>query len=355
MDRAKKYNNTKLVFNIISIFLNLFLLYILGFSKLGNYIQDVAKNSTNNNMVNIILYSILTITLIFFANSILSFYTGYILEKKYDLSNEDIFGWLKKQLKTFLISLIFGVIIILAMHVILSKTKGDWWIYLFSFLVIFNLILGTLAPVIIFPIFYDFTDIENGELKEKILDLCKKGNLKIKGIFKFNMSKDTKKSNAAFTGLGKTKRVLLADNLLDKFTDREILSVFAHELGHFKKKHIWKMMIFSFIILLISLYLISSNINIENHSKYIIIFQIAFYLSILQNITMVLDNIYSRKNEYEADNYAKKMMGTGEELISALKKLKEENLADENPNAVAEFIFYSHPSITKRIKNLKGD
>ncbi|MEA1975109.1 MAG: M48 family metalloprotease [Bacillota bacterium] len=193
--------------------------------------------------------------------------------------------------------------------------------------------------------------IKNKKIKEEINKINRIYKIRIKGIYKFNLSKETKKANALFTGFGKAKRILIADNLVNNFTDEEIIAVYLHELGHLKKRHMLKTLITSLIMLAISLFIIS-KIDLKNYLDYTNIFKLAFYLSVFQFLTMTIENIFSRKREKEADLFAKKVLGNEDELISALKKLEKQNLVTRNPNKFIEFIFYSHPSIKNRIKYL---
>ncbi|OQY10438.1 MAG: hypothetical protein B6I28_00995, partial [Fusobacteriia bacterium 4572_132] len=211
-----------------------------------------------------------------------------------------------------------------------------------------------LIPIFILPLFYKLSEIKNKKIKKEINKINSIYNVNIKGIYQFNLSKETKKANALFTGFGKSKRILVADNLINNFTDEEVIAVYSHELGHLKKRHILRAIITSLIMLSISLFVIS-RISLKNYLDYNNIFKLAFYLSIFRFLTMTIENVFSRKREKEADLFAKEALGNEDGLISALKKLENQNLANRNPNKFIEFIFYSHPSIKNRIKYLMKD
>lgn len=229
-----------------------------------------------------------------------------------------------------------------------------------SVIVLFSVILSRLTPTLIMPLFYKFVPLENEELKEQIGNLCQLSGMKLDGLFKFDMSKNTKKANAAFTGIGKSKRIILGDTLLDSLSDNEILAVLAHELGHFKLKHIWKGMALGVFLNYLGLYLVdlgySQVFNYFGDTKHSLaaLPLIALLLTLFSVITGPISNIYSRKNEREADDYSSEIMKTPEYLISGLNKLNEQNLGDEDPHPIVEFLFYSHPSTKSRIARMSN-
>lgn len=222
---------------------------------------------------------------------------------------------------------------------------------------IYSVLLAQIAPVLIFPIFYKFKPIENETIKNRILNLCEKVEFKVKGVFCFDLSKTTKKANAAFTGMGKTKRIIIGDTLLSSFTDDEVETVFAHELGHYKKGHIKKTITFSIFSTIIGLFIISVIYN-----KVIVVFGfnsvsqisalplLAIISGILGFLTLPLGSLLSRKYEFEADRFAISTTGNLDAFKSSMEKLAFQNLADEEPNKFVEFWFHSHPSIKRRIE-----
>lgn len=345
MGKSKEYNKIKLIISIISTIINLFIIFILGFTKIGIGIKNISGN-------NIFYYGLITIIIFFISEIGFSYYSGYYLEKKNNLSNENPKKWIIKTLKEFGIGLVVGEVLIVSLYFFIKISKDKWWIYFYIFMMSINIILGVIAPTVIMPLFYKFKELENENLKNKILDLTLKAKVKLVGIYKFDLSKETKKANAAFTGLGKNKRIIIADNLLDEFSDDEIVAVFAHEMGHFVKKHILKQVVISSVIMFVLLFFINNYFYLD-YNNFIVIYQVGFYFFLFQIFFSFFSNIYSRKNEKEADLYAKEIMGTGEDLIKALKKLSKQNLADENPNKIVEFLTYSHPSISTRINYLK--
>lgn len=352
-NKSKKYNKEKINFDIFNIFYSLFIVYILGFTFIGKMLENnIIKEYNLKNITLITLFSInYFIILGFFP----TFYSEYILEKRYGLTNNDFVKWFLKYLKEICLFYIVGFPLIILLYYFVSKTGKDWWIYTFVFLMVFNIFIGIIAPVLIFPIFYKFEKIENTEIKESIKNIADKTGIKIEDVYKFNMSKDTKKANAALTGIGKTKRIILSDTLIENFDKEEIVAVFAHEAGHLKRKHILKIILINVVVLFFIFYGLSYlkfEKSINGDVVFMNIFKILFLIMLIQNFLMIFQNYLSRKYEKEADLYSKKIMGTEKYLISALKKLEIQNMADDNPNKIIEILFYSHPSIKKRIEYL---
>jgi len=353
--KSKQYNNAKLKTDIFGIIYNLFLLYILGFTSISVILEQ--KLVKNYDLLYISGYIVFILSIFLILNFGLELYQSYILEKKYDLSNENLKKWGLKYLKNIALTLSLGATMILVIYYFIVFTEKFWYIYAFLFIVLLNLIIGILAPVVILPLFYKFKPIDNPELKENLEIISKKVGINLNGVYQFDMSKETKKANAAFLGFGKSKRIILGDTLLESLSTDAIVSVFAHEIGHYKKKHIMKIMLLNIVILALLFYTVSYiSIDKTNSGEVMLlnIFKVVFIFMMSNNILMAFQNFISRKYEYEADNYAKKIIGTEKYLVIALKKLQEQNLGDDNPNKIVEFIFYSHPSVKKRIENLES-
>ena len=221
---------------------------------------------------------------------------------------------------------------------------------------VYSILLAQIAPVLIFPLFYKFTPIENEELRSRLLAMCDKVGFKVSGVYKFNMSKTTKKANAAFTGFGRTKRIILGDTLLDSFTEKEIETVFAHELGHYKRGHIKINILISLFGTFIGLFVMA---NLYTMLLPVFGFQYRYEIAALPLLALIasvysfftgpLTAAISRRFEYEADRFAIDTTGDISSFASTMEKLAGQNLANDEPNKLVEFWTYSHPSIKKRI------
>jgi STE24 endopeptidase len=356
VDSAKKYNNIKLAIGIgegVVSFILILLFVWLGYSEeLELYLSVYFSNPY--------LLFLAFLFVIGLAGSILSYpvsyYSGFYLEHKYNLSNQTFWKWILEGLKGLLVSLVIGLPILLTFYYILNTFHSLWWLPFAIIMFFISVVLSQIFPILIFPIFYKITPIENEDLKERIKLLASNAKLKVENVYKFDMSKNTKKANAAFTGLGKTKRIILGDTLLGNYTPEEIETVIAHELGHFKKKHIIKNIIIgtasSFLTLFIiaSLYQISlSWFGFENITQVAALPLLALWSTLIGLVQSPLGNILSRKFEYEADEYAITETKNPGAFIKTLEKLTDQNLGDKDPHPFVEWFFYSHPSIKNRI------
>ena len=355
----KRYHRYQLILSITEFVLGLaFLLVIIltGFStRLENWIRGFAANDYLVLIIFVIALGIMESVLLF----PLSFTSGYILEHRFNLSNQSFGAWMWEKLKGLLIAGPLGLILLIIFYTVLRKFPVSWWFIMGTVMLLFSVVLARLAPILIFPLFYKFEKLKDEELAEKVSSLCEKVGMKLEGVYQFNLSKSTKKGNAAFTGLGKSRRVILGDTLLNNLKAEEILGVLAHELGHFKLKHIWKSMGLGVITTYLGLFLVSVIYNltypsIGEHPWTIAALPLmALILTLYEFITSPMMNAYSRSNERAADDFAVNLMGEPESFISGLNKLSDQNLADRTPNPIVEFLFYSHPSMEKRISRLK--
>ncbi len=360
MNGAKAYNRTKIILQIINLILSFTFLCILVFTPIAVLIETFVYSFTTNEYIAFMLFLIFIGLISSLISFPIDFYSSYILEHKYLLSNQKLVDWFFEKSKGSLVSLIIIIPLALVFYYLLRNYEL-WWLIFAVVIFMFSILLVRLAPTLIFPIFYKFKPIENEDLKHKLTELCNKYKIDFEGIFTFNLSKNTKKANAGFTGIFKSKRIILSDTLMENFTDREILTVFAHELGHYKMKHISKNIIIGFVTILLTFYL-TDNIyqKLLNHWEFYSHYKLSalpllfLIFSILSLLLMPLSNYISRIFEYQADDFAIKSTQDKESFVSALKKLSKINLADENPNPIIEFIFYSHPSIKKRIDKIKS-
>ena len=354
---AKKYSKINQIISLSEtvIFFAITVIFIAGgYSK---EVKELAFSFTTNDYAAVLIFFGIFGIIQSAITFSLSFYSDYTLEHKYGLSNQTIPGYFKEKIKGMLIGLLLGIPLLLIFFFIIKNYSESWWLILGAVMFFFSVIIGRLAPTLIMPLFYKFKPLENEEIKQKILSLCEKTGVRIQGIFEFNMSKNTKKANAAFTGIGKSKRIILGDTLLKNFSPEEIETVFAHEMGHYKKRHIMKLMTVSVVMTFAGLYLTSlaysnslNTFGFNSVSEIAALPLLFIYLSLFGLITSPISNILSRKFEWEADTFAIETTRDKGAFISAMEKLADQNLADKTPNKIIEFLFHSHPSIDKRIK-----
>lgn len=360
--RAQKYNRDKVKLGITSsgLFVVLFLLLYFsgGFNILDLWIRRFGYDE--------ILTGVFFAGALFLAGEIISLpfsiYNTFVLEERY--------GFNRTTPKTFLIDRVKGIMLAAVIGAPLFAgvlyffiTAGDLaWFYCWVGLTIVQLIMTFLAPIILLPLFNKYEPLEVGELRDAIEKYAGEHDFKMEGIYRMDASKRSTKSNAFFTGFGRYRRIVLFDTLIEKQTVNELVAILAHEMGHYKKGHIHEMIGLSIVTSGIMFYLLSFFIDspplfgafqMENISVYAgLIFFGILYTPIELLISLGVKYL-SRRNEYEADRFAAQTHGNPENLVSALKKLSVENLANLTPHPLKVFLDYSHPPVLERIKELR--
>ncbi len=357
----KRYQRTKLLIGLAnSLIAFSFTVFVLGTGLTVSVEEWARALSSNDYLVLLAFAGILGV-----AESVLTlplrWYAGFFLEHKYRLSNQSLGAWLWERTKGLFVGLPLGAVLLITLFYCVRTFGLLWWVPVGGILFFFSVILARLAPVFIFPLFYKFQPLNDGALKERIVALCKQVGVAVKGIFVFNLSKTTKKANAAFTGLGSSKRIILGDTLVANFTDEEIETIFAHELGHYTLNHVWKMILVGTVSTFLGLYftatLYETSLEWFGFSSLETIAALpllGLWLSVYSLVTSPLNNMLSRAFENQADAYAVRTSGNKTAFANALHKLGAVNMADKSPHPLVEFLFYSHPSLEKRIRAVEG-
>ncbi len=353
---SKRYNNLKIGLGVLEGVLTFAISLVFVISGLSLKLAESIGTSVSGLYGIFIIYVLLAgfgLGILLFP---LGYYKDFYLEHKYNLSNQTFFKWIFEDIKGLGVSLLIGIPILLAFYYTMLQFGNLWWLPFAILLFIVSVILARVVPVFILPLFYKITPIDNEELKSRITILAEEAGINVTDVYKFDMSKNTKKANAAFTGLGKSKRILLGDTLLENYTNDEIETVIAHELGHYKKKHIVKNIIIgtvsSFLTLFIiaNLYYLSLGwFGFQNITEIAALPILTLWAMLIGLVQSPLTNIISRKFEYQADEYAILSTGKAEAFKATLEKLTDQNLGDKDPHPFIEWFFYSHPSIKNRI------
>jgi STE24 endopeptidase len=327
----------------------------LGWSTaLSNWINSYTDNPWIQVAVFIIifggLYSLLTLPL--------SYYSGFVLPHRFGQSNQSLKDWVVDQLKGLAIGAPLGLILLELLYLALRVTGDLWWLWAAAGMLFFTVLLANLAPIIIMPLFNKYIPLgdEHRELADRLLDLARRANTRVKGVFKFDMSKRTNAANAALTGIGNTRRIVLGDTLINEFSTDEIETVLAHELGHHVHRDIPILIAFGTLSTTLSLYIASLALNwavvyfgfsgpadVAAFPVLLLIFG-AYGL-----ITMPIENAVSRWRENMADDYALESTGKKEAFASAFTRLANQNLGEVDPENWVVWLFYSHPPLGERI------
>jgi STE24 endopeptidase len=357
---AKRYERTKLVLSIgesVLSFVLLLLFVLSGYAvELRNWVNTLAVNP----YVRFLLYFAFLGLAFSLVEVPLSFYGGFYLEHRYGLSNQSFWGWLGEKMKMFFVALVLFVPLSLVFYYLLLHFPHTWWLWISVVLFVFSVILGRLAPQLIFPLFYKFEPLDDAELKARMERLAQKGGFTLQGVYRFNMSKDTKKANAAFTGLGKSRRIIIGDTLLENFSPDEIEAVFAHEVGHYVHRHIYKLLIAGTVETFLGFYLVYwlynalwPRMGLSGQADLAALPLMLLIFALYSLVTTPLSNALSRHFEWQADDYALRNSSNPQAFPRALQKLAEQNLSDAEPSPVVEFFFYSHPAIRRRVEKAR--
>ena len=364
---SQRYTQANSKFHIASSIFSLFTLITFwlcgGFVWLDNFVTNMGYGQ--------IITGLIYLGLLFAGNLVLSLpfdiYSTFILEKKFGFNTTSPTTFITDQVKSLVLAVLLGLPVI-ALLLWIFSTVENAWLWAWISITIVSLLLTYLAPTYIMPLFNKFTPLEDGELKTEIEAMSKKCDFPLTELFIIDGSKRSTKANAFFTGFGKQKKIALYDTLIKEQSIPELVGVLAHEIGHFKCKHIIQRVVLSVVQLAVIFYLIgifTSPDTVVSRAIYeafgftnsqplyvgFALFGILFQpVSFLIGLAM---NRWSRKHEFEADNYAKVHQGTPDHLISALKKLSAQNLSNLTPHPLLVFLEYSHPPVLQRIKALR--
>ena len=356
--KSQQYKKENFRFELItSIFTYIIIIGILLNGILG-YLDSFLRTLTFENELSLSLLFFASIYLINdFLKTPFQLYRIFVIEEKYGFNKMKISTYIFDKIKGYFISIVIGVLLITPLLIFIMLYPTNFWIYFWVVISLFLIFINMFYTSLIVPLFNKLEVLEDGDLKEKLNSYANKVGFALSNIFVIDGSKRSTKANAYFSGFGKNKKVVLYDTLIKNHTNDELVAVLAHEIGHYKLRHIISNMIFSILSTGLMLY-IMSNFLYNSEISYALggnisfrhfeIFAFLILYTPVDRFISILMNIKSRNNEYEADNFAvqtyKKLP-----MISALKKLSRDNLSNLTPHPVYEFLNYSHPSLSKRL------
>ena len=289
-------------------------------------------------------------------------YSTFVIEERYGFNTRTVRLWFMDWVKGLAISGVLGVILISLLLALLYYFKHTWWILAWVVISLLELVIMWLYPVLIAPLFNKFEPIDDKQLEQKIASLMTKAGLAVKGVFQMDAGKRSKHTNAYFTGIGKTKRIVLFDTLLNSHPVDEILSVLAHEAGHWTKKHIIKQLVLMEALSLVGLFIMSKlltwqfmyhTFGFQEPVAYAGLLLVSVLLSPPGYFLRPLGSSLSRKYEKQADDVAVQLMGTAEPMKNTMIRLSSENLANLVPHPFFSWFNYSHPAPVARIERLE--
>lgn len=360
--KSQDYKKTNYRFGLLTSTFSLLL--TLGFLIFGGFewIDTIARSLTDNTIfMALIFFGIIMIGSDFITTPF-SYYSTFVIEEKFGFNKTTVKTFFMDKLKGWLMTIILGGGI-LALIIWFFQWAGDlFWVYAWALVALFTLFMNLFYSRLIVPLFNKQHPLEDGSLKHKIEAYAQQVGFELKNIFIIDGSKRSTKANAYFSGFGKEKRVTLYDTLVNDLDEDEIVAVLAHEVGHYKRKHIIFNLGASITLAGVTLFILSIFINNPEVSLAIGVSQPSFHAALIgfgilyspiSEITGLIMNYLSRKFEFQADDYAKTTF-SGTPLITSLKKLSKNNLSNLTPHPAYVFVHYSHPPLIERIRNLKG-
>jgi STE24 endopeptidase len=362
LTKTSKYNVEHTKFDFIASVVNniVFLVFIF-------YLLNVYNSWVLSLNLSFIVTGLLFFLLLSYADTVISMpfslYSTFKIENKYGFNTMTFKLWITDTIKSLLIStILMGLLIAVALLLIL-KSPEFWWLWVWCFFLVFGIFMMYISPYVIEPLFHKFAPVDDEELETGIRAIMQKGGIKVSRVFKVDASKRTKHTNAYFTGIGKLKRIVLYDTLLEKMDRDEVLSVLAHEAGHWKKKHVLKRIVVSetiaFVVIYAAYRLLQSDLlinlfHIEQSSFFAKLIILGFIGSLVSFPFSPVFHYFSRKHEYAADKYSYDLTGNTESMISALVKLSKDNLSNLHPHPLYALFHYSHPPVLERIRAIRG-
>ena len=286
----------------------------------------------------------------------LDFWSGYVLEHRYQLSNQTLGGWWWKRLKGYLVGGAIGLFLLYGLYFVLWLTGAWWWLWAAVGWLAVSLVLGRLLPVLILPLFYKVTPVQDASLVARLRALADGTGLEVEGVYELALSDETKKANAALAGLGRTRRVLLGDTLLQQFSPEEIDVVFAHEVGHHVYRHLPKIVAVGTLLALGGFWLVdlvlgtaAQRLGYQGPLDPAALPLLVLVLAVFGLVLSPLQNALSRHFERQCDRYALERTKNAAAYRSAFTKLARINKADPDPHPVLAWLFHDHPPIRQRI------
>ena len=360
--KSQAYKATNYKFGLLtssfSLLLTLAFFLLDGFA----FVDGLARQFSSNTII---------ITLIFFGiimigsdilTTPLSYYKTFVIEDRFGFNKMTKKTFVLDKIKGWLMLIVIGGGLLALLTWFYQSTEDYFWLYTWGLITLFTIIMNVFYSKLIVPLFNKQTPLEDGSLRTAISDYAKTVGFSLKNIFVIDGSKRSTKANAYFSGFGSEKRVTLYDTLINDLEEEEIVAVLAHEVGHYKRKHIIYNLFISIVITGLTLYilslfignpLLSEALGVSIPSFHIGLIAFGILYSPLSEITGLLMNLLSRKFEYQADDYAKNTYKT-EPLIGALKKLTKNSLSNLTPHPAYVFMHYSHPTLLERIRNMRG-
>jgi STE24 endopeptidase len=351
-DRASRYHRLKRQASVVSVFWTLALFAVLLLTGANVAIRKIAGNGP----FAIPAYVLIVLLLNEFGSVPLGFYSGFVLERRYGLSQESLGRWLVDQLKSFAIAFVLSSIAAAIVYAFIRVFPDGWWLAAGAVFALLVVGLTNIAPVVLLPLFYRVKPLERAALHTRLVGLAERAGARVLGAYEWGLSEKTRKANAALAGLGATRRILVSDTMLAEYSDDEIEVVLAHELAHHVHGDIWKGIALECGLILAGCYLaarllaaFAPTFELESVGDIAGLPLLVLSASAVSLAIMPFAHAMSRGFERSADIFALRLTHNPAAFISAMRRLAAQNLAEEHPSRLVQILFYSHPPVRERI------
>lgn len=354
---AKRYSRLQRRLSFVDTALGFAVLIVLLATGWTIALRNLSFRSAHGHYVLALFLYLLLLTAITKAISLPLDIYGFRLEHRFHLSNQGAGSWIADEIKGWLVGLVLGGIVAELVYWTIRSFPEHWWLVAWAAFIVLFVFFAQVAPVVLFPIFYKFVPLQDEELKGRLLRMSGRAGTRVRGVYEWKLSEKSKKANAALTGLGNTRRIILADTLLQNYSHDEIEAILAHELGHHVHGHVFKSILLNVATTLLGFwaanqvlrYFTYQRHSFESIADFANLPLLALVATVLSLFLMPALNAFSRFNERQADRYCWKMVPSVEPFITSMNKLSQQNLSERTPPRWIEVLFHSHPAVSKRV------
>ena len=356
-DKSSRYHRRKRRAELADLFWSAALLLTLIASGGAALLRDLAQALTGGHYFLTVLLVAIALGLLHTIVSLpLAIYSSFVLERRYELSRQSFQAWLTDYVKGLAVGAVLGLPALLLVYYTLTNAPDWWWAITGAIFAVLIVGLANLAPVLLLPLFFTFTPLRREELRTRLEALAARAGTRIVGVYEWALGAKTRKANAALTGLGVTRRILVSDTMLDQYSDDEIEVVLAHELGHHVHHDIWRALALETVLILLGFFVADLTLRTAGRNLGVnalndpagvpLLLAAAGAVSL---ILMPLGLALSRRHERRADRFALDLTSNPSAFVTAMRRLGEQNLAEARPSRLVEWLFYSHPPLEERL------
>jgi STE24 endopeptidase len=355
--QARQYSRIRRWLSASDTALGVVFLVVLLAAGFSRDLRDLSFQFAREHYVLALFFYVLLLTLISKALSLPLDVYSFRLEHRFQLSNQSTKAWIIDEVKGWFVGLVIATLLTELVYWIIRSSLQHWWLIAWAAFTALFVVFAQLAPVVLFPIFYKFVPLNDQELRNRLVKLSERAGTRVRGVYEWKLSEKSKKANAALTGLGNTRRIILADTLLQNYSHDEIEAVLAHELGHHVHGHIFKSILLQMAVTFAGFWAANEVLRYATYQAHMFdllsdfanLPLLALVSAALSLILLPAMNAYSRYNERQADRYCWKSVPSVDPFITAMDKLSAQNLSEKSPSQLIEILFHSHPSVSRRI------